>query len=613
MTNCKLNRNYEKDGIEIKFDAMPSYETRQKIKSNGFRWARYRKLWYAKYTDQRWELAQEICNSGDGMATMQSAQSGTLVKKFNPYREFHHFVRQDKPKNGGYSIPKEQQVDEKELKNGDALVFESEGYIYTGQVANWNQNEMRMTHWSPFEPNKEKTYSTSIYITWKLKLDDSTRVVNGYENRCRGREPGEILSPNMFIRAKTTDWMPHEFYDKLIYKMEASVRFNDQKASRAKKPSMIRKWEEGSREAKSKLEFAKQKWMEWETADPKNAALARQIIGDTEEEAAYRMAKWKGEEPTEGIFKPVEKPVSNPNDSINWDNAGQVEFLWRLYGRDSNVFIANEKINEIFAADILKLHNALFADEQLKMWVANSDIINAEAAFRKGFRNIGRYVELRENVDFYRVLVDDKKYNQYVADQFWAWWKENVWLGSSATEETGSGTEIVAEEKAKLYAIGDIVSIKLEKLGRYPTMRFFNEAIILEYKQIASTNGEWIIEIEQTQDLSKTTVYENEIVFLRKSTEEPILANKPDWNHTWEEWQLYGTPTMFADYKLMIEKAKAQGLFKNALEDKYITEARMDQIFESANIEGDGNTPEKSTIAKLQSLQSKIQKLVAAL
>lgn len=56
----RVERNAEKDGIEIFFDDKPDETMRDRLKSNGFRFGKFKKCWYAKYTDDRWEFAVSL-------------------------------------------------------------------------------------------------------------------------------------------------------------------------------------------------------------------------------------------------------------------------------------------------------------------------------------------------------------------------------------------------------------------------------------------------------------------------------------------------------------------------------------------------------------------------
>lgn len=51
--NIEITYNEEKNGIEIKFNDKPEKEILNKLKENGFRWHKIKKLWYAKDTEER--------------------------------------------------------------------------------------------------------------------------------------------------------------------------------------------------------------------------------------------------------------------------------------------------------------------------------------------------------------------------------------------------------------------------------------------------------------------------------------------------------------------------------------------------------------------------------
>lgn len=55
--------NEEKNGIEISFNDKPSEEVREQLKSNGFRWSKYQKIWYAKQNESRLQFVKKLTNS----------------------------------------------------------------------------------------------------------------------------------------------------------------------------------------------------------------------------------------------------------------------------------------------------------------------------------------------------------------------------------------------------------------------------------------------------------------------------------------------------------------------------------------------------------------------
>lgn len=57
-------KNLEHEGIEIEFDGKPSDDIRSKLKSAGFRWARFNKVWYSKGYSYQVDLANELAEYG---------------------------------------------------------------------------------------------------------------------------------------------------------------------------------------------------------------------------------------------------------------------------------------------------------------------------------------------------------------------------------------------------------------------------------------------------------------------------------------------------------------------------------------------------------------------
>lgn len=60
MTIYTLNQ--ELNGIEIKFDSKPGEITRDELKKAGFRWHKVKKVWYAKQSAERLELAEKLAS-----------------------------------------------------------------------------------------------------------------------------------------------------------------------------------------------------------------------------------------------------------------------------------------------------------------------------------------------------------------------------------------------------------------------------------------------------------------------------------------------------------------------------------------------------------------------
>lgn len=62
--------NNELNGIEITFDGKPSAVIRDMLKEAGFRWHRYKKIWYAKQSAEREEVAKKAIQKADNTTTL---------------------------------------------------------------------------------------------------------------------------------------------------------------------------------------------------------------------------------------------------------------------------------------------------------------------------------------------------------------------------------------------------------------------------------------------------------------------------------------------------------------------------------------------------------------
>lgn len=78
---CTLSINKELNGIELIFEAKPAPEILTAIKAAGFHWHNLKKLWYAKQTPERMELAQKL--SGEApIVTAPTAAPDEIVSKY---------------------------------------------------------------------------------------------------------------------------------------------------------------------------------------------------------------------------------------------------------------------------------------------------------------------------------------------------------------------------------------------------------------------------------------------------------------------------------------------------------------------------------------------------
>lgn len=80
---CTMAINNEFNGIELTFEGKPEESIREAMKAAGFRWHRMKKLWYAKQTPDRLDLARKL--SGDDQA---QAPAVAPVKKSEAVSKF---------------------------------------------------------------------------------------------------------------------------------------------------------------------------------------------------------------------------------------------------------------------------------------------------------------------------------------------------------------------------------------------------------------------------------------------------------------------------------------------------------------------------------------------
>lgn len=80
-----LKLNQELNGIEISFDKRPVTATLNALKSNGFHWHRQKKIWYAKNTPERLEMARAITNIdalNDERKTKKTVKKAEQINKY---------------------------------------------------------------------------------------------------------------------------------------------------------------------------------------------------------------------------------------------------------------------------------------------------------------------------------------------------------------------------------------------------------------------------------------------------------------------------------------------------------------------------------------------------
>lgn len=55
-----IRRNLAKDGVEIRFESKPAQTVLDQLKANGWRWARFSKCWYSRWSNANWEFVHKL-------------------------------------------------------------------------------------------------------------------------------------------------------------------------------------------------------------------------------------------------------------------------------------------------------------------------------------------------------------------------------------------------------------------------------------------------------------------------------------------------------------------------------------------------------------------------
>lgn len=73
MLTATMNLNTQKNGIELSFSEKPSEAIRNSLKAIGFRWSGKMGIWWAKQTEERLTLANELCGQSKPKAKAKKA------------------------------------------------------------------------------------------------------------------------------------------------------------------------------------------------------------------------------------------------------------------------------------------------------------------------------------------------------------------------------------------------------------------------------------------------------------------------------------------------------------------------------------------------------------
>jgi len=66
IPDVQVQRNLERNGVEVRFARKPPEHVRAELKANGFRWSRQQGLWYARHSPRTWAVACRIAGKEPG-------------------------------------------------------------------------------------------------------------------------------------------------------------------------------------------------------------------------------------------------------------------------------------------------------------------------------------------------------------------------------------------------------------------------------------------------------------------------------------------------------------------------------------------------------------------
>ncbi len=77
-----IRHNQEKNGIEISFDAKPDASILAALKNQGFRWSKFQKIWYARYTDALFSFARNLLAQEPAAEPAQEAPAKVKLRSY---------------------------------------------------------------------------------------------------------------------------------------------------------------------------------------------------------------------------------------------------------------------------------------------------------------------------------------------------------------------------------------------------------------------------------------------------------------------------------------------------------------------------------------------------
>lgn len=89
MVTAEYNRNYEQNGIEIKFSNIPDEKIRKELLANKWRYHKKKQLWYIYYNEKNLDYARKLCKKYSTAKETKIEKSKSIIAPTRHYSYGH--------------------------------------------------------------------------------------------------------------------------------------------------------------------------------------------------------------------------------------------------------------------------------------------------------------------------------------------------------------------------------------------------------------------------------------------------------------------------------------------------------------------------------------------
>lgn len=222
IEDVKIVLNEDKNGVEIYFSGKPSEDVRNNLKSNGFRWSRYNKCWYAKQTETTLNFANSLTDT-----TEEEIKEVSVM-----YKEEKEKKMENKLNKLDINDIESYTIDEKlSRRENESYLFRSKDINHTKEIQDYFlsvNNEVL----SVLENCNDKTIEYNLKMALqRFKRDYHTNYVNRLQNKASN--PSWMLT-GAAGRNVRKDQKMNNRYDNLLLKANEIVDKFNKSVNRAK-------------------------------------------------------------------------------------------------------------------------------------------------------------------------------------------------------------------------------------------------------------------------------------------------------------------------------------------------------------------------------------------